>query len=138
MQGKPVDIGGYYHPDPAKCAAAMRPSATFNAVIDSGEPAHAAVAPRGTCWVMQWMLPPPSRISRPGTPTTRRSGKDAPQLRQRRRVGARVEQRHDDAAIGDVEVRIRGGQPFAGAARLGAVAMLHTGGLGSRHAQWAG
>jgi isocitrate dehydrogenase len=28
----------------------------------------------GTCWVMQWMLPPPSRISRPGTPTTRRSG----------------------------------------------------------------
>jgi len=33
-QGKPVDMGGYYHPDPAKVAAAMRPSATFNAVID--------------------------------------------------------------------------------------------------------
>ncbi|MEZ4386965.1 MAG: NADP-dependent isocitrate dehydrogenase [Candidatus Krumholzibacteriia bacterium] len=33
-QGKPVDIGGYFHPDAAKCAAAMRPSATFNAVID--------------------------------------------------------------------------------------------------------
>jgi len=32
-QGKPVDIGGYYHPDPAKCAAAMRPSATFNAIL---------------------------------------------------------------------------------------------------------
>ena len=29
----------------------------------------------GTCWVMQWTLPPPSRISRAGTPTTSRSGK---------------------------------------------------------------
>jgi isocitrate dehydrogenase len=33
-QGKPVDIGGYYHPDAAKCAAAMRPSATLNAAIN--------------------------------------------------------------------------------------------------------
>jgi isocitrate dehydrogenase len=32
-QGKPVDIGGYYHADAAKVAAAMRPSATFNAII---------------------------------------------------------------------------------------------------------
>jgi isocitrate dehydrogenase len=32
-QGKGVDIGGYYHPDPAKCAAAMRPSATFNKIL---------------------------------------------------------------------------------------------------------
>src|SRR6185312_7754446 len=32
-QGKPVDIGGYYLPDPAKCAAAMRPSATFNDIL---------------------------------------------------------------------------------------------------------
>ena len=32
-QGKPVAIGGYYHPDPAMCAAAMRPSATFNRVL---------------------------------------------------------------------------------------------------------
>jgi isocitrate dehydrogenase len=32
-QGKPVDIGGYYHPD-RKCAeAAMRPSAALNAII---------------------------------------------------------------------------------------------------------
>jgi len=34
VQGKPVDIGGYYFPDDAKCAAAMRPSATLNAIID--------------------------------------------------------------------------------------------------------
>ena len=34
-QGKPVEIGGYYHADLAKIAAAMRPSATFNAVIDA-------------------------------------------------------------------------------------------------------
>ncbi|MCX7036622.1 MAG: NADP-dependent isocitrate dehydrogenase [Proteobacteria bacterium] len=33
-QGKPVDIGGYYHPDAAKCAAAMRPSAKLNAAIN--------------------------------------------------------------------------------------------------------
>ena len=31
-------------------------------------------SPLGTCCVMQWMLPPPSRISRPGTPTTSRPG----------------------------------------------------------------
>jgi len=32
-QGKPADIGGYYHPDDTKCAAAMRPSDTLNAII---------------------------------------------------------------------------------------------------------
>lgn len=35
VQGKPVDIGGYYRPDPARVAEAMRPSATFNAIIDA-------------------------------------------------------------------------------------------------------
>jgi isocitrate dehydrogenase len=35
VQGKPVDIGGYYSPDAKKTAAAMRPSATLNAVIGS-------------------------------------------------------------------------------------------------------
>jgi isocitrate dehydrogenase len=33
-QGRRVDIGGYYHPDDDKCTAAMRPSATLNAIID--------------------------------------------------------------------------------------------------------
>ena len=33
-QGQTVDIGGYYVPDDAKCAAAMRPSSTLNAIID--------------------------------------------------------------------------------------------------------
>ena len=32
-QGSPADIGGYYHPDAAKLAAVMRPSATLNAII---------------------------------------------------------------------------------------------------------
>jgi isocitrate dehydrogenase len=32
-QGHPVDIGGYYRPDPAKVADVMRPSATFNAIV---------------------------------------------------------------------------------------------------------
>ncbi|WP_330237721.1 NADP-dependent isocitrate dehydrogenase [Streptomyces sp. NBC_00525] len=35
VQGKPADIGGYYQPDPAKAAAVMRPSATFNQAIAS-------------------------------------------------------------------------------------------------------
>jgi isocitrate dehydrogenase len=30
VQGSPVDIGGYYRPDPERAAAAMRPSATLN------------------------------------------------------------------------------------------------------------
>ncbi|WP_305045761.1 NADP-dependent isocitrate dehydrogenase [Geoalkalibacter sp.] len=34
-QGRPVDIGGYFRPDPVKAAKEMRPSATFNAIIDS-------------------------------------------------------------------------------------------------------
>jgi isocitrate dehydrogenase len=33
-QGTPKDIGGYFKPDAAKVAAAMRPSATFNAILD--------------------------------------------------------------------------------------------------------
>ena len=34
-QGKPVDIGGYYHPNFQKTSSAMRPSSTLNAIIDS-------------------------------------------------------------------------------------------------------
>ena len=34
-QGRPVDMGGYYRPDPVKTAAAMRPSPTLNAIIDA-------------------------------------------------------------------------------------------------------
>lgn len=35
VQGSPVDVGGYYHPEDAKASAVMRPSATLNKVIDS-------------------------------------------------------------------------------------------------------
>jgi isocitrate dehydrogenase len=34
-QGRPVDMGGYYHPDKARTGAAMRPSQTLNAIIDA-------------------------------------------------------------------------------------------------------
>ncbi len=34
-QGNPVDLGGYYLPDPALAEAAMRPSATFNQIINT-------------------------------------------------------------------------------------------------------
>ena len=32
-QGKPVDVGGYYQPDPVKVSAALRPSKTLNAIL---------------------------------------------------------------------------------------------------------
>ena len=35
VQNKPVEIGGYYRPDDAKTAAAMRPSTTFNGILAS-------------------------------------------------------------------------------------------------------
>ena len=34
LKGTAVDLGGYYHPDAVKVKAAMRPSATFNAILD--------------------------------------------------------------------------------------------------------
>ncbi len=34
VQGSPVDIGGYYLPDDTLASAVMRPSPTFNAIID--------------------------------------------------------------------------------------------------------
>jgi isocitrate dehydrogenase len=33
VQGSPVDIGGYYQPDPVKATAVMRPSVTFNEAL---------------------------------------------------------------------------------------------------------
>jgi isocitrate dehydrogenase len=36
VQGRPVDIGGYYFPDREKTRATMRPSATFNAALGAG------------------------------------------------------------------------------------------------------
>jgi isocitrate dehydrogenase len=35
VQGHPVDLGGYYHPDAERTAAAMRPSSTLNAIVDA-------------------------------------------------------------------------------------------------------
>ena len=34
-QGKPVDIGGYFRPNPELASKAMRPSATLNAIVDA-------------------------------------------------------------------------------------------------------
>jgi isocitrate dehydrogenase len=36
VQGSPIDIGGYYHPNIALATAAMRPSPIFNRIIDAG------------------------------------------------------------------------------------------------------
>ena len=35
VQGPPMDIGGYFYTDEANAAAAMRPSPTCNAILDS-------------------------------------------------------------------------------------------------------
>ncbi len=35
IKGKPVDIGGYYHPCPEKVKASMRPSPTFNRILEA-------------------------------------------------------------------------------------------------------
>jgi isocitrate dehydrogenase len=35
VQGSPVDVGGYYHPDRTKAEAVMRPSTTFNQLLAS-------------------------------------------------------------------------------------------------------
>ncbi len=35
VQGSPVDVGGYYRPDPERVAAAMRPSKTLNEALET-------------------------------------------------------------------------------------------------------
>jgi isocitrate dehydrogenase len=35
VQGKPVDIGGYYFADPELCKKIMRPSETFNKILNA-------------------------------------------------------------------------------------------------------
>ncbi|HWN86339.1 MAG TPA: NADP-dependent isocitrate dehydrogenase [Vicinamibacterales bacterium] len=35
VQGRPVELGGYYHPDAVKTLAVMRPSPTLNGIIDA-------------------------------------------------------------------------------------------------------
>jgi isocitrate dehydrogenase len=35
VQGRPMDIGGYYRPDSEAVSAAMRPSATFNQLLET-------------------------------------------------------------------------------------------------------
>ncbi len=37
VQGKPVDIGGYYLPDVQKCNAVMRPSTTLNGILAAAQ-----------------------------------------------------------------------------------------------------
>jgi isocitrate dehydrogenase len=34
-QGKPVELGGYFRPNPEVASKAMRPSPTFNAIVDA-------------------------------------------------------------------------------------------------------
>ncbi len=35
VQGKPVEIGGYFQPDDKLASEALRPSATFNGILAS-------------------------------------------------------------------------------------------------------
>jgi isocitrate dehydrogenase len=44
VQGRPVDIGGYYHPDPMLVEQAMRPSPALNAAVDAMAAGESAIA----------------------------------------------------------------------------------------------
>ncbi len=50
-QGKPVEMGGYYHPDAEKTSKAMRPSPTLNGIIDTltKAPAVSCACGGGSC-----------------------------------------------------------------------------------------
>jgi isocitrate dehydrogenase len=39
VQGAPVELGGYFHPDRDRVDAAMRPSPTFNRILAELAPA---------------------------------------------------------------------------------------------------
>ena len=62
----------------------------------------------GTCWLMQWKLPPPVRIWSARSPTATRSGNRACDRGHRRLVVRRAVERHDDGGIADVEVHVGG------------------------------
>ena len=86
---------------------------------------------------MQWTFPPPSRISRPGTPTISLSGEGFPEDLGGLLVGALVEQREDDPRGGDETVGIGGGHRFARRPRQGAGSLLDAAGLLGRDPQRA-
>ena len=68
-------IDGGVRAFPTRCSSCS-PARTWGSWFSrSSRPEGVSHPSAGTCWVMQWMLPPPSRISRAGTPTTSRSGK---------------------------------------------------------------
>src|SRR5882762_1328613 len=51
-------------------------------------------------------------------------------------VGTRIEERHDHPAVGDVEIDVARGKPFAGCARLRAFARNDTARLFRAHDKW--
>jgi len=54
VQGSPVDIGGYYQPDPAEAAAVMRPSKTFNETIATLADGSSRVGRRSSRRTVRW------------------------------------------------------------------------------------
>ncbi len=66
--------------EPRQAAAAQR--FVQPALGGHGTPQRRRSRASGTCCVTQWKLPPPSRISRPGTPTTSRFGNRSCSLRK--------------------------------------------------------
>ena len=66
---------------------------------------------------MQCTLPPPRRISRPGTVRTRRSGKSLAYVSTAASSWRVVEHRQDDDPVAEIAVDVRAGQPVAAAPR---------------------
>ena len=58
VQGEPVDLGGYYRPDPAKAAAVMRPSTRFEAALAKVSAQHRRLTGTGVS------APRPSDLTR--------------------------------------------------------------------------
>ncbi len=81
------------------------------------------------------MLPPPSRISRVGTPTTLRVGKQPLERAHGRAVPPFVVQRHHHITVRDIEVDIRGGHTIARPPRVRAGAHIDAGRLLGSHVE---
>ncbi len=67
VQGPPMDIGGYYHPDFTQATAAMRPSATFNRILASfqGPASESGLQAREECKQACDGCPPSHLVRRP-------------------------------------------------------------------------
>ena len=94
--------------------ARARPGRALKSIsvpVDGGPAAQPArTRSAGTCWVMQWMLPPPSSTSRVVDAHDGTVGEQPADHGRGLVVTGRVESRHHDPVVGEVEVDVAGRQ----------------------------